>query len=75
MSNKLLIKRSSTPGKLPTIVDIVVGELAMNTYDGKLFMHMNNGTDSIIEIGALDSPAFTGTPTAPTAHLLQTVTK
>ena len=67
MSNKLLIKRSSTPGKLPTIVDIVVGELAMNTYDGKLFMHMNNGTDSIIEIGALDSPAFTGTPTAPTA--------
>ncbi|AVH85346.1 hypothetical protein RsoM2USA_418 [Ralstonia phage RsoM2USA] len=67
MSNKLLIKRSSTSGKVPTIADIVVGELAMNTYDGRLFMHINNGSDSIIEIGALNSPAFTGIPTAPTA--------
>jgi hypothetical protein len=38
MANKIQIKRSAVPGKAPAIGDIDLGELAINTYDGKLFL-------------------------------------
>lgn len=46
------VKRSSTPGKAPVVGDLQLGELAINTYDGKLFLKKNNGTESVIELGA-----------------------
>ena len=45
-------KRSAVPAKVPSIVDLALGELAINTYDGKLFIKKNDGTESIVEIGA-----------------------
>lgn len=45
-------KRSAVPAKVPSIVDLALGELAINTYDGKLFLKKNDGTESIVEIGA-----------------------
>jgi hypothetical protein len=49
--NPILIKRASTPGKIPVVGDLQLSELAINTYDGKLYTRKNNGADSVIQIG------------------------
>ena len=46
------LKRSSVAAKVPTTAQVDLGELALNTYDGKLYTKKNNGTESIVEIGA-----------------------
>lgn len=45
------IKRSSVQNNAPTAAQLELGELALNTYDGKLFTEINDGTVSIVEIG------------------------
>lgn len=45
------LKRSSVAGKAPVVGDLELGELALNTHDGKLYTKKNNGTESIVEIG------------------------
>ena len=52
MAQQILLKRSATPAKVPLVADLALGEVGINTYDGKMFIHKNNGTDSIVEIGA-----------------------
>jgi hypothetical protein len=44
MANKILIKRSSTQGNSPAVGDLDYGELAINTYDGRIFAKVNSGT-------------------------------
>lgn len=51
MTNQVLLKRSSVQAKVPATADLVLGELAVNTYDGKLFLKKNNGADAVVEIG------------------------
>jgi hypothetical protein len=46
------LKRSAVAGKIPTTTDLAFGELAINTYDGKVFIKKDDGTPSIVEIGA-----------------------
>lgn len=46
------LKRSATASKIPLTTDLDLGEIAINTFDGKLFIKKNDGTDSIVEIGA-----------------------
>lgn len=59
MTSKLLTKRSAVPGKVPTTVQIDLGELAINTRDGKLFLKRDNGngTFTIVELGTVRSVA------------------
>ena len=52
MANTIRIKRSAVQGKVPTTGDLQLGELAINTYDGKLYTKKDNGAQSIVEIGA-----------------------
>lgn len=52
MANTIKIKRSAVQGKAPTTNDLDLGELAVNTYDGKLYLKKDNGTASIVEVGA-----------------------
>lgn len=52
MAQTVQLKRSAVPGKVPTTSDIALGEIAVNTYDGKVFIKKDNGTASIVEIGA-----------------------
>lgn len=52
MANVIIIKNSSTASATPTTGQLSLGELAINTYDGKLFLKKNDGTDAIVEIGA-----------------------
>jgi len=45
-------KRSSVAGKVPTTGLLELGELAVNTFDGKLFLKKSDGTEEIVEVGA-----------------------
>ena len=36
-NNQILIKRSAVPGKKPTTSNLALGELAINTNDGKIY--------------------------------------
>lgn len=38
MSSTILLKKSNVPGKQPLTTDLQLGELAVNTYDGKIFL-------------------------------------
>lgn len=54
MSQQILIKRSSVAAKVPTTAQLSLGELAVNTYDGKVYLKKNVlGTESIVEVGAV----------------------
>ena len=53
MSTPIRIKRSAVPGKRPTVNDLQLGELAVNTYDGAIYakrVRPGIGTD-IIQFG------------------------
>lgn len=53
MANTIKLRRSATSGAVPTTGQLALGELAMNTFDGKLFIKTDqSGTQSIAEIGA-----------------------
>lgn len=45
-------KRSAVPAKVPSIADLALGELAINTYDGKLYLKKDDGTQAIVEVGS-----------------------
>ena len=51
MTQTVKLKRSAVPGKAPITSDMELGEIAINTYDGKLFMKKDDGTASIVEVG------------------------
>ena len=54
MANTIRLKRSAVSGKAPAVTDLALGELALNTFDGKLYAKKDNGTASIVEIGVTD---------------------
>ena len=63
MAVKIELKRSAVPGRVPTTSSLNLGELALNTYDGKVYLKKDNGTASVIELGSTSgsfSGSFTG---------------
>ena len=52
MANRIYHKRSAKGADVPANSDLELGELAINTYDGKLFTKKNDGSPSVIELGA-----------------------
>lgn len=53
MSNTAILhKRSDVPGKIPTTEQLLDGEIAINTHDGRLYIRQDsNGKLGIIEVG------------------------
>lgn len=51
MANTIKVKRSSVAGKVPTTGDLELGEIAINTFDGKMYFEKNNGTASVVQVG------------------------
>jgi len=50
------LKRSAEPGKIPSIEQLELGEVAVNTHDGKMFMKRDqSGNFAIKEFGARDA--------------------
>jgi hypothetical protein len=74
MAQIVKLKRSSVAEKVPTTSDLELGELAMNTVDGKVYFEKNDGSPSVqtilttssqttgsIELtGAVTASAFSG---------------
>jgi hypothetical protein len=51
MATRIKIKRSAVPGAKPQLYDLNLGELALNSYDGKLFFKKNvSGTESLVTL-------------------------
>jgi hypothetical protein len=62
MTNKITIKRSSVPGKVPAAGDLDYGELAINYADGNLFF--KNSSNSVATIASTEFVSVTGNVTA-----------
>ena len=74
MANTIKIKRSAVAGKAPAVGDLQLGELAINTYDGKLYTKKSvSGTESVVEIGA-GSSGTTGPILQPAYLISENVT-
>ena len=60
MPNTLRQKRSTAAGVVPTTAALSLGELAINTYDGKLYLKKNvSGSETVVEVGAITSGGVT----------------
>lgn len=55
MAQNILLKRSGVAGKTPTTSSLSVGEIAINTYDGKVFLHKSGSAESIEQIVVTNS--------------------
>ena len=51
MAQTIKLKRSNTSGATPTTSQLELGEVAINTYDGKMYIKKNDGTEAVVEIG------------------------
>jgi hypothetical protein len=57
-SPQIRIKRTAVSGRVPTTAQLDLGELAINTTDGKLFLKKSyNNVESIIDVGSATSLA------------------
>ena len=73
-TSSILLKRSGVAGSVPTTTSLKLGEIALNTYDGKAFLHKSGSTDEVVEFvvagatvtgsisltGAVTASAFVG---------------
>lgn len=59
MTQTVKLKRSATQGAAPSTSDLALGEVAINTYDGKVYIKKDDGTASIVEVGGAASGAYT----------------
>jgi hypothetical protein len=57
------LRRSAVPGNVPTVEQLQLGELAINTADGKLFLkkEYDGGIEQIIEVGAKSGAGLSST--------------
>ena len=51
MAANIKLKRSAVQSRVPTTTDLELGELGLNTYDGKVYMKKDDGTAAIVEVG------------------------
>jgi len=59
------LKRSSVPGKVPATTELALGELAINTYDGKLYLKKNvSGAETVVDITSGGGGSGSGTVTS-----------
>jgi len=54
MANKIQLKRSTSPGRVPTTSDLALGELGLNTADGVIYMKRDTGTPEIVRVAFAD---------------------
>jgi hypothetical protein len=59
MSQNIRLRRSSVPNRIPTVDQLQSGEVALNTFDGKLFLKQTSGSiETIISVGETSSLAI-----------------
>ena len=52
MATLIQFKRSSTQNDTPSVSDLSLGELAVNTYHGRFYTEKNDGSASVVEVGS-----------------------
>ena len=52
MATVIQFKRSSTQNDVPATSDLSLGEVAINTYHGRMYTEKNDGSAAIVEIGS-----------------------
>src|SRR5210317_605460 len=67
MAQTIKLKRSATQGAVPSTSALALGEIAINTYDGNIFIKKNDGSESIVTIGGLTDNAVTSAKIAANA--------
>jgi len=50
MADLIKLKRSAVQGKIPEVADLELGELGLNTYDGKIYLKKNDGVEAVVEV-------------------------
>jgi len=55
MSQTIVLKRSALPGKVPDTGSLNLGEIAINTYDGKVYLKRSGSIESIQTLVATNS--------------------
>jgi|TARA_B110001454_G_scaffold215549_1_gene237194 hypothetical protein len=55
MAQTVKLKRSTIKGKTPTTSSLALGELAMNTYDGKIYFEKSGSSISVQNVVSTDS--------------------
>jgi hypothetical protein len=55
MAQLVKLKRTSVEGRKPTTSNIALGELAINTFDGKIYFEKDNGSPAILEVATEQS--------------------
>jgi len=55
MAQVLKLKRTAVQGKVPTTSSLELGELAVNTYDGKIYFEKDNGIPSVQSVLVTDA--------------------
>ena len=53
MATEIKFKRSSTQNDLPAVSDLALGEIAINTYHGRVYTEKNDGSAAIVEVGSV----------------------
>lgn len=62
MANTIKMKQSAVASKVPTTGQLQLGELAVNTYDGKLYLKKNvSSVETVVEVGGDKLPLSGGT--------------
>lgn len=50
MAQTIKLRRSASQGAVPTTAQLALGEIAINTYDGKVYLKKDDGSESIVTI-------------------------
>jgi trimeric autotransporter adhesin len=58
MANTIQLKRSAVEGNVPTTAQLALGEVGINTFDGKMFIKKDDGVESIVEITSTPAPIY-----------------
>ena len=57
-NTNIKLRRSATASAIPTTSQLDLGEIALNTYDGKAYMKKDvGGTESVVQIGSSEASA------------------
>lgn len=70
MAQIVKLKRSIVSGKVPTTSDLSTGELAINVYDGKVFLRKSGSVDEVTELVTVN----TSTPITGSINITGAVT-
>ena len=76
MANTIQIKRSAVQGRVPTTTQLALGELAVNTYDGLLYLKKKTGeVETIVQVNGAGTDAVNDKITGPNSATDQAVVR